>query len=87
VPGARQSLIRRTAVKVNTGATEWTPGTTLTIRWYVGGKAIKGKTGKKLALKIKRKWAGKRLTVRVTGTQPGYTTRTLTSKKVKIKRP
>jgi hypothetical protein len=48
----------------------WHPGTVLSYQWYANGKAISGAKGKKL--KLKASHAGKRITLKVTGTQPGY---------------
>ena len=71
-------------LKVVPGA--WSPAATLTYQWFVKGKAVKGATGKKL--KLTKAMVGKKVTVKVTGTRPGYTTLTKTSKattKVKAK--
>ena len=56
----------------------WGPGAvTKTYKWFANGKAIPGATGKKLTLKAAQ--AGKKITVKVTGTKPGYTKVTRTS--------
>jgi hypothetical protein len=55
----------------------WTRGTTLGYAWYANGKAIKHATGKRLTLTKAQK--GKRITVKVTGRQTGYTTASKTS--------
>ncbi len=65
--------------KLTAKAGTWTAGTTLRYRWTANGKAIKGGTGK--TLKLKAAQAGKRITVKVTGTKAGYTSATATSKK------
>lgn len=48
----------------------WTSGTTFRYRWFADGKRIKHRTGKKLTLTKAQK--GHRITVRVTGSKPGY---------------
>ena len=55
----------------------WTRGTTLSYAWYANGKAIKHATAKRLTLTKAQK--GKRITVKVTGKQAGYTTASKTS--------
>ncbi|MGY5319883.1 hypothetical protein ACXA45_11690, partial [Neomicrococcus lactis] len=50
----------------------WTYGTTLTYRWYRSGVAITGATAK--TYKLTSLDRGKIMTVRVTGTKPGYVT-------------
>jgi hypothetical protein len=57
----------------------WTSGTTFGYAWFADGVAIKNATAKKLLLT--RAQRGKRITVRVTGSHPGYASRTLTSAK------
>ena len=55
----------------------WTPATRLTYRWFVDGRAIAGAT--RAGLRIGARLQGHRITVRVTGTKPGYATLTRTS--------
>jgi hypothetical protein len=55
----------------------WTSGTTFTYAWFANGVAIKHATAKKLVLAKAQK--GKRITVKVTGGQPGYATESKTS--------
>ncbi|MET2011932.1 carboxypeptidase regulatory-like domain-containing protein [Microbacterium chocolatum] len=62
-------------VKVVTGT--WTSGSSLRIQWFADGVAIKGATSS--TLKIGSGLAGKRLTVKVTGSRSGYATVTKTS--------
>ncbi|TQL57164.1 hypothetical protein FB461_2284 [Rarobacter faecitabidus] len=63
----------------------WGPGkVTLSYRWYANGKRIKGATKKTLV--VKKKWRGKKVTVRVTGKKPGYTTATAKSTAKKIRK-
>ncbi len=63
----------------------WTSGTKLKYRWYVGGKSVKGAT--KSSFKVTRKYVGKKVTVKVTGSKAGYATVTRTSAKTaKVKR-
>ncbi|GAA2240924.1 hypothetical protein GCM10010401_12030 [Rarobacter faecitabidus] len=66
-------------LKVKTG--KWSAGTKLTYRWYANGKAIKGAT--KASLKLGKSVRAKKITVKVTGSQPGYATKTVTSKATK----
>lgn len=71
-------------LKAEPGA--WTAGVALTYRWYQNGKPIKGKAARKKSLTLKRGQKGKKITVKVTGTKPGYTavtTRSKATKKVK----
>lgn len=57
----------------------WLAGTTFTYQWYANGKQIKDATGAKLTLaKAQKK---KRITVKVTGSQPGHATIAKTSAK------
>ena len=63
----------------------WTGSTKLTYRWYANGKSIKGANSSTLMVASKHK--GKKVTVKITGTKKGYTSKTLTSgKTAKIKR-
>jgi hypothetical protein len=55
----------------------WTAGTSFAYAWFADGVAIKGQTAKKLVLT--RAMKGKRVTVKVTGTRPGYAGATRTS--------
>jgi hypothetical protein len=50
----------------------WAKGVKKTVRWYANGKLIKGAKGK--TLKLKGKFKGMRITVRVTGQKAGYQT-------------
>jgi hypothetical protein len=50
----------------------WSPRTTFSYAWYASGKRIKHRTGATLTLAKAQR--GKRITVRVTGKKPGYTT-------------
>lgn len=71
--------------KLTVTSTGWTPETAkLSYRWYRDGKAIKGATSK--TYKVKKSDARHKLTVRVTGKHTGYTTRTVKSSAVKVKR-
>lgn len=56
----------------------WTAGTSFRYRWYASGKKIRHAT--KASYKIAKKYAGKKITVRVTGSKTGYLTATATSK-------
>ena len=55
----------------------WTSGTTFGYAWYADGVAIRHATAKRLLLT--RAQRGKRITVKVTGSHPGYRSRTLSS--------
>lgn len=60
----------------------WKPAeAVLTYQWYRSGKKIKGATSSTYLLVSKDK--GKKLTVKVTGKAPGYTTKSKTSKATK----
>lgn len=58
-------------------------GTTLAVRWLVGGQPVRGATS--TTLKLKRKLRGAVLTVQVTATAPGYAAETDTSRAVKVR--
>lgn len=64
--------------KLKADAGKWTSGTTLNYQWYCGGSAIKGAT--KTSYLLVGTDAGKRITVKVTGTKTGYATVAKTSK-------
>jgi hypothetical protein len=55
----------------------WTAGTKLSYQWLANGTSIKGATA--TTLKLTTAQTGKKIQVRVTGTQTGYTTATTTS--------
>lgn len=61
----------------------WTPGASLSFRWYAGGKPIVGATAKTFRLKSKHR--GKRISVRVTGSKAGYTTVVRSSASVRVR--
>lgn len=55
----------------------WTGATTRRYRWFVNGRVINGATNPTY---VPTRWTrGKRITVKVTGTRPGYTSLTRTS--------
>ena len=63
----------------------WTSGTTWKYQWYRDGKKLKGHTAK--TFKLTKYSVGKTLTVRVTGSKPGYTpASTSSSKTAKVKK-
>lgn len=64
-------------VKLSRGT--WTSGTRFTYRWYRDGRAISGATG--TSYKLRTSDAGKRITVKVSGTKTGYTTKSRVSAK------
>ena len=55
--------------RVKARTSGWTRGTKFRYQWFVGKKAIRGATGKKL--RISRSLKGKKIAVKVTGTQEG----------------
>ncbi|MDR0431994.1 MAG: glycoside hydrolase family 3 C-terminal domain-containing protein [Bifidobacteriaceae bacterium] len=59
----------------------WTSGSKFTFRWYANGKAIKGATGP--TLKLTKKLAGKKITVRLTGWKSGWASASAVSKATK----
>ncbi len=59
----------------------WTPGATLSVVWTVDGKQVA--TGP--TLKLKKKWAGDKVSFVVTGSKVGYTTVSKASPAVKVK--
>lgn len=59
----------------------WTSGATLAYRWYRSGKLISGASSRTYLLQAADK--GKKITVKVTGSKPGYTTVSKTSKATK----
>lgn len=61
----------------------WTNGTKFSYRWFVGKKAIRGATGKKL--RITRSMRGKKLVVKVVGKKKGYKVAKAKSKPKKVK--
>jgi hypothetical protein len=65
--GRKLTLVRHT----------WTSGTRFSFRWYANGRAIPRATARTLTLKSAQK--GKRITVKVTGSQTGYKTASRTS--------
>ncbi|WP_141007474.1 hypothetical protein [Nocardioides humi] len=60
---------RRLVAKLRPG--RWTAGTTLTVRWYAGGKLIRRGTGH-TRLRLTPAERGKRIRVVVVGKKPGY---------------
>lgn len=67
---------------VNLRKAAWTTGAKLAVQWRVDGKVV----GKGAKLKLRSAYAGKKVTVRVTGTFGDWTPTTVTSKAVKVKR-
>lgn len=60
----------------------WTNGTKFRYQWFIGKKAIRGATGKKL--KITRSMRGKKLVVKVTGKKKGFKSAKAKSKPKKV---
>lgn len=67
-------------LKVTVGS--WSPRPSYRFQWYANGKKIT-KNGTKSSFKLTSKQKGKRITVRVTGSKPGYVTATKASKATK----
>lgn len=66
----RISGMAKIGKKLRVRAGAWTAGTRLSYQWYLNGKAVRGAT--KAGFKIPKAAKGKKVSVRVTGTQPGY---------------
>jgi hypothetical protein len=64
---------RRLTVKVGS----WSPKPSFRFTWYAGNRVVKTTTSP--SLKVSKKWAGKKLNVKVTGTRAGYVTKSVTS--------
>jgi hypothetical protein len=62
-------------LKVKVG--RWSPRPSFRFTWYAGNRVVKTTTSP--SLKVSKKWAGKKLKVKVTGTRAGYTTTSVTS--------
>lgn len=77
-PKPKITGVPRVGRKLTVRPGAWGPGTvTKRVRWYAGGKAIKGATRTKL--KLRAAHARKRITVKVTGRKAGYRTVTRAS--------
>ncbi|WP_218221153.1 hypothetical protein [Nesterenkonia sp. Act20] len=74
-PKVSGSAITGKTVSATVGT--WTPSTSFAYQWRANGTAIKGATKK--TYKISTSHAGKKLSVRVTGTKSGHTTLVRTS--------
>ena len=61
----------------------WTRGTKFRYQWFVGKRAIRGATGKKL--RISRSLRGKKIAVRVTGTKKAFKKASAKSRPKKVK--
>ncbi len=69
----------RVGTKLTVSPGSWTPGTTLRYQWYVNGSAVSGATGATFVPRSSD--LGKTITVRVTGSQSGYASASVTSAK------
>lgn len=76
-PVPKISGIAAVGGKLTAVAGTWTAGTALTYQWYASGTAITRATASTLALSSAL--VGKSITVKVTGTKPGYIAATKTS--------
>ena len=74
VPAIRGTAKVGKKLTVKPGA--WTPGASLSYRWFVNGKAVSNKA----KLTVTKAMRGKKITVRVTGSRPGYVSTSATSK-------
>lgn len=61
----------------------WTNGTKFRYQWFIGKKAIRGATGKKLT--VTRGMKGKKLSVKVTGSKKGFAKASAKSRPSKVK--
>jgi hypothetical protein len=77
--GGKAKVGKRVVAK----AKGWTNGAKFRYQWFLGKKAIKGATKKKLLLT--RSMRGKKLVVRVTGTKAGYKKATVKSRPKKVR--
>lgn len=74
----RVSGTARVGKRLTVASPRWrAPGTRTTYRWYAGGKRVPGATGR--SFRPARSQKGKRLTVRLTATAPGYATTSRTT--------
>jgi hypothetical protein len=62
--------------------TSWAPGAVLKYQWLLDGKAIRGATARTYKLLSTQK--GKRISLTITQTAPGYVTATKTSAAIKV---
>jgi hypothetical protein len=62
----------------------WSPAADFRFQWLLNGRAIHGATHKSLTLE--QSYAGKKLSVRVTGTHAGYTTHQVTSRQIVVQK-
>jgi hypothetical protein len=78
-PTATPTISGRTKVgrRLSVSVGDWMPDTTITKRWLRNGRNITGATG--TTYKLKSADRGKRVSVRVTVTKPGYSPATATS--------
>ena len=70
--------------KLTASSGKWKQKVSVSYRWYLNGKPIKKAT--KRSIVIKKAWAGKRLTVKVTAKKNGWTSTTVASKAVRVKK-
>ncbi|MBT0994181.1 family 43 glycosylhydrolase [Cellulomonas sp. DKR-3] len=82
-PKPRISGTAKVGATLTVALGSWSPAPSkVTYRWFVGGKQV-ATTAK---LRLTTAMAGKAVTVKVTGTRSGYTTATVTSSAVMVKR-
>ncbi|WP_418059917.1 lamin tail domain-containing protein [Pimelobacter simplex] len=74
----------RVGTKVAVRLGRVSPAAKVGYAWYIDGRRIAGAKGAKL--RLERKWAGHRITVKATYTAPGYAPATVTSPAVKVRR-
>ncbi len=70
--------------RVKARTSGWTRGTKFRYQWFVGKKAIRGATGKKL--RISRSLKGKKISVKVTGSKKGFKKASAKSRATKVKK-
>lgn len=70
--------------RVKARTSGWTRGTKFRYQWFVGKKAIRGASGKKL--RITRSMKGKKIVVKVTGRKKGFRSTSAKSRPAKVKK-
>jgi hypothetical protein len=65
--------------KLRVAPGHWQEGAVLSFQWFADGKAIRGATGTKL--RLRKRYEGQRIRVKVTGAKPGYLSVTKASRR------
>ncbi|MDM4761716.1 hypothetical protein QT381_01695 [Galbitalea sp. SE-J8] len=74
----------RVGKRVMASASTWRPGATVRYRWYLGRKAIAKATHS--SIRLTKAMVGKKLTVKITGSRPGYETRVVSAVTSRVRR-